>query len=128
MAIINTGLPFSASTHGKPIIISSVSNPGQIIHLSDSTADDYVTLYASNPIEPQTEGEADPRLFLIIGTAATGYTLDDVKPIPYEQGKIEIIPGILLTSGMEVRIYSDMASRIRVTGFVHRRSGEESFI
>lgn len=121
--IRNVGLPLSGLAGGMPIIVPQQAHPGTLLHQTPLVGDDYIFLWAACPVV--TSSTNDPILSVAIGNDTNGYVLLDQRPIPQRAGLIHVIPGILLNSGMQLRVYADTASTIRVVGYTHRRLGED---
>jgi len=120
MALTNTGLPLSESLGSLPIVLTATANPGTLIHTSSTTADDYVWLWLVNA----STLAAEVRIYK--GNSITGYSVDNNLIIMPKSNKILVEPGILTTSGIELRGFVSLTADsqrpvIIASGHVHRR-------
>jgi hypothetical protein len=120
----NISLPFSVTTNGLPIPITTTASPGTLIHTASLTEKDFVWLYLSLDVyKPYLD---EPVLVkLIKGTAALGYTTDSVIRINSGQ-KTPVETGLLLTGGLELRVFNynntvPLDYTVIATGYIHRR-------
>lgn len=108
----------SGSTNGRPIQISQVSTPGNILHTTgtSTTTIDEVWIYATN------NDSVTRNLTIEWGT--TGSTSEIVVGIPSKSGLTIVIPGITLrgtgSAGNDVRAYASTGGFINVIGYVNR--------
>lgn len=109
---------FSASSSGKPILISATNSSGNVVHSTTTSATtvDEVWLYASN--------NALTTVSLTIEYGATGSTNEIYTGIPSRSGLSIILPGLLLTgdgaTSSTIRAYASSTNNINIVGYINR--------
>ena len=100
----------SESTNGRAIKVTATTSPGTLIHTARSLAIDEIWLYAYNSSILSIE------VFLQWG----GTTNDDLRRyLILPRTEILLVPGMILTGSLEVRIYAQRANELFIYGFVH---------
>ncbi len=106
----------SGSTDGKAIKVVATATAGTTIHtaVAGTTAGtfDEIWLWAYN------SHSADLVLTIEFG----GATVPDqniVMTIPFQDGLIPIIPGLILQNGMVVKAFAASANLVTISGFVN---------
>lgn len=103
----------TGSTNGRNVKVSATSSPGTTIHTAHSTAQDEIWLWAVN------SDTTDRKITIEFGgTTAPDDTIE--VTIPAEAGLINILPGIILTNSLVLKVYAATANVILVNGFVNR--------
>lgn len=106
----------SASDKGRGITVAATASPGTLIHtaLESKAANDWdlIILRVVN-----TTASAI-KLTIEWGGTATGDQIE--MTIPAEDGFTEIVPGLVLQDGAEVRAFADAANGLVIHGLVHR--------
>lgn len=103
----------SGSINGRPIKVVATATPGTLIHTADATAKDEIWLYANNT------GTGDVILTIEFG----GVTSPDdliIVGIPFKEGKVLIVPGEILSGGLIIRAFGDIANDVNITGYINR--------
>jgi len=110
-----TKLKLSGSTNGKQIIISTITNPGTLIHTAVAGIVDYdeIYLYITN------NHTAALSAVVLWGGVATPNDYKQLS-VPSKQGDFLIVPGHILQNGLEVRIFAETANLLCVSGWVNR--------
>src|SRR5262245_21348221 len=108
---------FSASTDGRGIKVAATASPGTLIHtaLSSLSANEWdeVWLYAQN-----TSGSS---VLLTVQWGGTTSPDDSIAvTIPSQSGLTQVIPGLVLQNGVEVRAFAATANVLVIHGFVNR--------
>jgi hypothetical protein len=103
----------SESTNGRGIILETTGTPGTLIHTADATAGDEIHLWAWN-------NDAPTRFITVEfgGVTVPGDTIE--HQLQSEDGLELIVPGFVLTGGVEVRAFGGTQPWITVFGFVNR--------
>lgn len=112
-----TKINLSGSTQGKPIIVVAIASPGTAIHtaIAGTAAEDEIYLWVSNlhtaPVALTLEwgGVTDP-----------DHLLCKAVSIPANSGPIPIAVGQILHNALLVKAFADVASKLSITGYVHR--------
>lgn len=108
-----TKVKLSGSTDGRGIKIAATATAGTTVHTADSTALDEIWLYLYN------SDTSD-----IIATVEFGGTTapdDNIKvTVPYQGGLVLVVPGLILTNSVVVKVFAGTANKIVATGFVNR--------
>ncbi len=102
----------SASTSGRPILITTTSTAGTTIHTVGASAKDEVWIYAYN--------DHSSAVNLTVEWGGTTTTDHITQSIPSKQGLVLIIPGIALSNSLVVRAFAGTGNVITITGFVNR--------
>lgn len=111
-------IKFSGSTDGRGIKVTQTATAGDTIHTAPSDADDYdeIWLYAYN------SHSADVLLTIEFGGATAPD--DNIKvTIPYQEGLVLVVPGLVLkgnASPLVVKAFAATANVISIFGFVNR--------
>jgi hypothetical protein len=103
----------SGSTDGLPIKVAQTATAGTLIHTSDASATDKVTLYAMNT------DTTDRKLTIEFGGVTAPDHLIEMT-IPAEAGLIVVVPGLPLTNSKVVRAFAATANVILISGEVIR--------
>jgi hypothetical protein len=118
MAISHQGLPLSNS-NGKPILVSNTTAPGQLVHTSSLTDEDFITLYAANI------GDETVTLHTLVadnGQAGSGGIVSNVIELLPKTGKTVVEPSLLLSNADELWAYASTNEDVVLTGHVYRRA------
>ena len=115
MAEMMYKLFLSGSTNGRQIKVAATSSAGTVIHTTSTTKShmDEIWLYAHNT------HTANVTLTLQYGGTTSP---DDNMPTTIAPGVgiIQVIPGLILNSGLIVRAYASTANVVMMSGFVCR--------
>lgn len=105
----------SGSTNGKQIKVAATATPGTTIHTAVTGTSDFdeIWIWAVN------SSSGDVKLTLEWGGTTDPDDLIEVT-IPAEQGKVLIIPGLLLQNELVVKAFAGTANVILISGFVNR--------
>jgi hypothetical protein len=110
-----TKVKLSGSTDGRGVKVVATASAGTTIHTADPTALDEIWLYAYN-------SDSVDRL-LTIQFGGTSTPDDDIKvTVPFKQGLLLVVPGLILTNAAVVKAYAAAANVITLQGFVNRIS------
>ena len=112
MAIF-TKVVLSGSTDGRPIKVTQIATPGDIIHTAHATSIDEIYLYACNT------SKSAILLTIEWGGVASPDDLIEYK-IPSESGLFCVCPGLVLTNSLLARAFAATANLITISGFVNR--------
>lgn len=120
----NIALPFSNSVSGKPVIITTTTSPGILIHRSSSSLD-FVWLWLT--LNDYVSYLDNVYVTLLKGDSISGYVIDGAAyRIPStEKRTIEL--GIPISNQCELRAYINATESsidnipVAATGYVHRR-------
>jgi hypothetical protein len=110
-------LNLSPSLNGRPILITASGSPGTVVHTAVSGVAvppmDEVWIYATN-------GDSAARTLTLQwgGTISGADTF--VAGIPSKQGLYLLVPGFIVYSGVQIRAYSDVGSKVTIDGFINR--------
>lgn len=112
-----TKLKLSGSTDGKAIKITQTATAGDTIHtaVAGTSSLDEIWLYAYN-------GHTDNVTLTIEFGGATVPDQNIVVTVPYKQGLIPVVPGLLLQNESVVKAFASEANVVTVIGFVNRIS------
>lgn len=107
----------SGSIDGKPIKITQITTPGDTIHNSvagttDGTYDE-IWIWAFN-------SDVADRLLTIEFGGVTAPDQSIVMTIPFQEGLIPVVPGLILQNSMVVKAFASAANVVTVIGFVNR--------
>ena len=107
----------SGSTDGKAIKITQAATPGDTIHTSvagttDGTYDE-IWIWAFN-------SDVADRLLTIEFGGVTAPDQNIVMTIPFQEGLIPVVPGLILQNTMIVKAFASAANVVTVIGFVNR--------
>jgi hypothetical protein len=117
MATLYSKQILSASANGKPILPSTASTPGTLIHksITETTSFDEIWIYAQCL-------DTIPRK-LTIEWGQTLSTESQIILTPDAQaGLVLVVPGILLNGGLEVRAFTASPGSVSLFGYVNRIS------
>lgn len=107
----------SASSDGRGIKVAATASPGTLIHqaLLNVAANEWDSLWI------QAVNTTTSAVKLTIEWGGTTAPDDQIEiSLAGEAGLKEIIPGLVLQNGREVRAFADSANAIVLHGFVHR--------
>lgn len=110
-----TDLFLSASTDGKGIKIVPTATAGTLLHTSDATAKDEITLWIYNGHTANVD----------ITVEFGGVTVPDntiVMTIPYKDGMYLVIPGTFLQNSLTVNAFASVANVLTAYGRIRRYS------
>ena len=113
MASVFSKEPLSGATHGLPINVTLDATPGITIHdVPASTTDfDEVWLWAMNT------GTSAEKLTIEWGST-TGII---EQTIPFEEGLILVVPGLVLRNDLDIDAFSpDTSDPLWIYGYVNR--------
>lgn len=105
----------SGSTNGKPIKIAATATLGTIVHtaVSGTSSMDEVWLWAFN------SDTVDRTLTIEFG-GATAPDQNIVMTVPFKNGLVLVIPGILLQNSLVVTAFASVTNVVTVSGYVNR--------
>lgn len=103
----------SGSTDGAPIDVAATATPGTLIHTAHATSKDEVWIYAFN-----TTGSSRTLTVEFGGTAGKDTIILNLGKSGI--GLQVIVPGGLLTNGLVVRAFADVANDVSIIGWVNR--------
>ena len=105
----------SGSTNGKGILVVATSTAGTTIHTAVSgTSDmDELWIYAVNT------HSADIKLTLEWGEATEPNGNIEIT-VPFEEGLMLLVPGLLLQNGLTVKAFAGTGSEIVIHGYANR--------
>lgn len=114
-------IPFSSSTQGQGIKLAATATPGTLIHTTGtglfSTVFDELFLWAWN-------SDTVDRLLTIEYGGATAPDLNISVNIPFKQGLIYVIPGLILAGSgsvaLTVKGFAAATNVVMVEGYVIR--------
>jgi len=104
---------FSESTNGRMIKVAATATAGTLIHTSHATALDEIWLYAVN------SDTTDRKLTIEFGGTSAPDDLIEFT-VKAENGLYLIVPGLILTGGVDIRAFSATANVISIGGYVNR--------
>ena len=107
-----TGQLLSGSTDGRGILIAATSSTGDTIHTADSSATDYITIYAFN------SHTAAVKLSIEFGGTTDPDDLIEVT-LPVEELTL-VTPKLPLTNSLVVRGFAGTTNVVTVFGSVDR--------
>mgnify|MGYP000373092795 CR=1 FL=1 len=116
MSVVNLGIPLSGSSNSLPIIISSVSSPGTLIHTTD-TDEHFINTWVNNI-------STSPVTVTVIKGLGSNYNVASIIKVPPQSVLIPLEPGILLTDLQEYRVYASVTNVIIISGHVLKRTGQ----
>lgn len=102
----------SGSVNGAKIQLTLNASPGTLIHTADMTAKDELWLWVAN-----THG-ANVVLTLQVGGVTGADNI--IATIPFQNGLYLVIPGLILSGGLEVRGFGSVINVLQIYGFVNR--------
>lgn len=106
-------LKFSASTSGRGIKIAQTATPGDLLHASHATDLDELWAWVVN-------SSATPvKITFEYGGVASPDDHIEVT-IPAESGLLLVVPGLLLTGGLNLRAFAATTNVLIVYGYVNR--------
>jgi hypothetical protein len=108
-------LLLSGSTNGRPIKIAATATPGTLVHTAHATDLDEIWLWVGN-----TDTVSRQLKIEFGGTTSP----DDIIIfyVPAESGSLLVVPGLILTGGVVLRVFAATTNVMNVTGFVNRIS------
>lgn len=110
-----TKVKLSGSTDGKGIKVVQTSTAGDTVHTADSTALDEIWLYAVN-----SDTTARKVTLQYGGTSSPDNDIEfTVAP---ESGLVLVVPGLILTNSLVLKVFCATANVVVVYGFVNRIS------
>jgi len=103
----------SGSEGGRPIIVSTTGSPGILVHEAAPARgkQSIVRLYATNLDSSAVELSIE-----FGGVAHPGDRI--IITVPAKAGLFEVIPGLPLDQGLEVRALAASANKILLSGYV----------
>lgn len=103
----------TGSTNGRSIKVSATATPGTTIHTAHSTSLDEIWVYAQNT------DTTDRKVTVEFGGTTSPDDTFEVT-IPAESGLILIVPGLILTNSLVLKVFAATANVIIINGFVNR--------
>ena len=105
----------SGSTQGKGILVAATATAGTLIHtaVAGTTDLDEIWLYAVNT------HSADIKLTLEWGEATEPNGNIEIT-VPFEEGLMLLVPGLLLQNGLTVRAFAGTANEIVIHGYANK--------
>jgi hypothetical protein len=105
----------SGSTQGKGILVAATSSAGTLLHtaVSGTTDLDEIWLYAVNT------HSADIKLTLEWGEATEPNGNIEIT-VPFEEGLMLLVPGLLLQNGLTVKAFASIANEIVIHGYANK--------
>lgn len=103
----------TGSTNGRSIKVSATSSPGTTIHTAHSTSLDEIWLYLQNTDTTDRKATVE-----FGGTTSPDDTFE--VTIPAESGLVLVVPGLLLTNSLLMKVFAATANVIIANGFVNR--------
>lgn len=121
MTVSNIFTLFSESTNGTPIIVSTTTSPGTLIHTTTTELDAIWLSVSMNDVVAYT----DAVYIRVIKGVSGNYVQSGVFKL-LNNKKTPIETGLIITSNVEYRIYIDASAssvtpNLAVEGYVHRR-------
>lgn len=113
MAAIFTKEFLSGSIDGASIDVAATGTPGTLIHTAHATAIDEVWIYAFNTA-------AQKRTLTIEFGGVAGKDAIVCELAAVGVGLVTIIPGNILTNGLLVRAFANVANDVSIIGWVNR--------
>lgn len=113
MATVTKGL-LSESTQGKGILITATGSPGVLIHTAHATAIDEIWIYTAYGILFEDEIRIQ-----FGGTSTTDLIFKDGSADQTGSPQL-IIPGLILSGGLEVRAYAGTGNEAVIVGYINR--------
>lgn len=113
MAQLFTKMKLSASTDGRMIKVVPIVTAGTLIHTAHATSLDEIWLYAVN------SSAVNVKITTEYGGVASPDDLIEIT-VPAESGLVCIVPGLLLSNSLLVRVFAATANVVMVGGFVNR--------
>lgn len=103
----------SGSDGGRPVIVSTTSSPGVLVHEANAGhgKQSLVRLFATNIDTSAVELSIE-----LGGTAHPGDRI--IVTVPAKSGLFEVVPGLPLDNGFEIRALADSANKILISGYV----------
>lgn len=107
-----SAIPLSASTDGRPILISTIADPGNTIHTSQASATffDEVQAVASN------NDTIAHKITLEWGSN----TASDLVIVTVPAGQSIPLPSVFLRNALVLKIFADLANKVLIAGRVIR--------
>lgn len=106
----------SGSTDGKPVKITQTATAGDLLHtaVAGTTAGtfDEIWLWAFN-------SDTSDRTLTIEFGGATAPDQNIVMTIPFKEGLVPVVPGLILQNGLTVKAFASAANVVTVSGFVN---------
>lgn len=113
-----TKLKLSGSTDGRGILIAATATAGTTVHTAHATALDEVWLFAYNAHTAAVEVTVEPG-----GVTAPPTGGDQIKvSVPSKSGLLTVIPGLLFTNSVIIRVFAGTTNVIVCSGYVNRIS------
>lgn len=110
----------SESTNGRGVSVAATGSPGTLIHtaLSSPAANEWdaIHLYAVN-----NSGSA---VLLTVQWGDTNSSDSIEVSMPADSGLVEIVPGLVLNNGAEVRAFAGTTNVVIVHGYIDRYEQE----
>ena len=107
-----TKVKLSGSTDGRGILIAATADPGTTIHTAHATSLDEIWLWACNL------NASDRQVTVEFGGSGNA-DLHQIT-VPSQSGLIMLVPGLVLTSSVVVKVYAALANVVNVIGYVNR--------
>ena len=104
---------FSESTNGRMTKVAATATAGTLIHTASQTGLDEIWLYAVN------SDTTDRKLTVEFGGTTAPDDLIEFT-VKAENGLYLIVPGLILTGGVEIRAFAATANVISIGGYVNR--------
>lgn len=103
----------SASTNGKGVKIAAIATPGTLLHTAHATAKDEVWVFVVN------SSASSVKVTIEWGEATAPDGNIEVS-VPAESGLLQVVPGLVVSGGVEVRAFAGTANVLIAHGFVNR--------
>jgi len=102
----------SGSVDGRPVSVTQLATPGNLVHTAHATAVDEVWLYAVN------RHTVPVKLTIEFGGITVGDSIE--ASLDVGGGAFLILPGVPLTAALAVRAFAAVAGVVSVFGWVNR--------
>ena len=113
MATTFTKVVLSGSTNGRQVNVTATATPGTLVHTASATALDEIWLWVTN-----TDTTAR-KITIEYGGVSSPTDISEVT-VPAESGLMLVIPGLLLTNSLVVRVFAATTGVINFVGYVNR--------
>lgn len=111
-----TKLKFSASTDGRPVLVTATATPGTLVHTAVASLTvgkyDEIWLWLAN------NNTADVQVTVEYGDAATSCNI--IYTVTAKDGLKCVLPGLVLQNNNTLRIFAATGSVISAFGFVNQ--------
>ena len=105
----------SASTNGKGIKVAATSTAGTLLHtaVAGTTNLDEIWIYAVN------SSSTDSKVTLEWGEATAPDGNIEIT-VPFEEGLMLLVPGLLLQNGLTLKAFADVTNVVIIHGYVNK--------